>query len=569
MTTLPLRIFRSFHAKYYEDDILKGPTAYPEAYFAQLVEHGLNAVWMRGILRDLASTDIFPTLGTDVSAHQDALALVVERAKRHGVQVFLYLNEPMCMPRAHPFWTEHPEVRGVAGQSGMDEWPETYAFCTSTPEAQAWMRQATQNLFTAVPDLGGWFLISASEHHTSCYSHVWDVPGGQRPECPRCAEREASEVVAELITALRDGTRAASATATTIAWNWGWTQYECDPQPRLVSRLPKDVVVLIDWERGGHRILPTGKENFIDEYSLGFVGPSERFLKLHDEAKRHDLPVMAKLQVGTTHELATVPNLPLVDHLYSKLLGVEQLGLHGMLATWNFGNSFSLNTAAVGQFIKDPARPEPTAFVAKLAGEYLGVPDGDAVAKAIAQFSNAFAWFPFDMSLLYWWPANYAPSYPLTLEPLSGKSMGWTWMMHERGDDLTESACQFTIPEIMECLEGLLAAWAPGLAQYRAALSSSDNAHAAIELGVATVIGCVYRSTLNIYKTYLLRRDRPADMSTQYRAILDDEIANLEAALPWIEADPRLGFHAECQGQMFSAESVRAKLASLRAQIQA
>jgi hypothetical protein len=296
------------------------------------------------------------------------------------------------------------------------------------------------------------------------------------------------------------------------------------------------------------------------------VGPSERFLKLHDEAKRHGLPVMAKLQVGTTHELATVPNLPLVDHLYRKLLGVENLGLHGMLATWNFGNSFSLNTAAVGRFVQEPARPDPAEFVARLAEDYLGVPDGSAVAQAVAQFSAAFAWFPFDMSLLYWWPANYALSYPLTLEPLTGKSMGWTWMMHERGDDLTQSAQQFTIPEIIELLNGLLAEWAKGLALYRAALAGSESVNAKVELGVVTVIGCVYRGTRNIYQTYLLRRDRPADMEAQYRAILDDDIANLETALPWLDADPRLGFHAECQGQMFSAESVREKLASLRTQ---
>lgn len=566
MAALPLRIFRSFHAKYYEDDILKGPIAYPDDYFAQLVEHGFNAVWMRGILRDLAATDVFPTLGTDISVHQDALALVVERAQRYGVRVLLYLNEPLCLPRDHPFWQEHPDARGVAGESGMDEWPETYAFCTSTPEVQAWLYRVTKNLFTAVPDLGGWFLISASEHHTSCYSHVWDVPGGQRPDCPRCAERAAPDVIAELVTALHDGTRAASAKAATIAWNWGWTQYEPDPQPVLVSRLPKDVIVLIDWERGGHRTMPTGKQNFVDEYSLSYVGPSERFMKLHDEAKRHSLPVMAKLQVGTTHELATTPNLPLVDHLYEKLLGVERLDLTGILATWNFGNSFSFNTAAVGRFVRDPERPSPREFVARLAEEYLGAADGGGVAAAIAQFSQAMEYFPFDMSLLYWWPGNYAAGYPLTLEPLTGKSMGWTWMMHERGDDLKQSEGQFTIPEIIDLLTSLTAEWAKGVALYEQALAGSSNPNAAVELGVAKAIGCMYRSTLNVYKTYVLRRDRPVDMTAQYRAILDDEIANLEILLPLAEADPRIGFHAECQGQMFSTESIHAKLNSLREQ---
>lgn len=563
---IPLRIFRSFTARYYDDDILYGPTAYPDEYFAKLVTQGFNAVWLRGTLRDLASTDVFPDLGTEITRHQDALATVVARAQQHDVQVLLYLNEPLCLPREHTFWSLHPEVRGAAGKSVMDNWPETYAFCTSTPEMQAWLRQVTKNLFTAVPELGGWFLISASEHHTSCYSHIWDAPGGQRPDCPRCATRAASEVVAELITALHDGTRAASATAATIAWNWGWTQYEPDPQPSLLSQLPKDITVLIDWERGGHRLLPTGKPNFVDEYSLAYVGPSERFSKLHAEAQRQHLPVMAKLQVGTTHELATVPNLPLVDHLYEKLLGVERLGLQGMLATWNFGNSFSLNTAAIGRFVEHAGRPTPSEFVARLAEEYFDLEHGGEVADAVAQFSAAMAWFPFDIPLLYAWPGNYALSYPLTLAPLTGKSMGWSWQMHERGDDLTSSASQFTIPEIIEQLQGLLVEWEKGLARYQQALAGSTNPHADVEIGVATVIGCVFQSTLHIYQTYLLRRDRPEDMKKQYHTILDDEIINLEKALPYLAADPRLGFHAECQGQMFSVESVEAKLSSLREQ---
>ena len=76
----------------------------------------------------------------------------------------------------------------------------------------------------------------------------------------------------------------------------------------------------------------------------------------------------------------------------------------------------------------------------------------------------------------------------------------------------------------------------------------------------------MYRSTMNVYKTYILRRDRPADMEAQYRLILEDEIANLEALLPLTEADPRIGFHAECQGQMISPELIRVKLDDLRRQ---
>ena len=35
-------------------------------------------------------------------------------------------------------------------------------------------------------------------------------------------------------------------------------------------------------------------------------------------ARERGLRVMAKLQLGTTHELATVPSLPLIGNLYDK-----------------------------------------------------------------------------------------------------------------------------------------------------------------------------------------------------------------------------------------------------------
>lgn len=560
------RIFRSFQANYYEDDVLTGPDAYPDEYFAALVDHGFDAVWLRGILRNLASTSVFPMLGDEIARHQDALGTVIERARRHGVKVLLYLNEPLGLPAEDRFWSEHPDVRGARGVSDMDEWPEAYAFCTSTPEVRAWLREAAANLFRALPELSGWFLISASEHFTNCYSHT-EYALGQRTTCPCCAERSAVEVVADVVMDLRDGTRAVSPRAHTIAWNWGWSQYELDPQSDLLARLPRDIALMLDFERGGNRMMPDGRPNFIDEYSLGYVGPSERFLATYEEAKRQGLSVMAKLQVGTTHELATVPNLPLVDHLYDKLVKAEELGLTGILATWNFGNAFSLNTAAVGRFVRTTERPTAYQFVTDLAAEYFPGADVDGVAAAVALFSTAMRWFPFDIDVLYWGPHNYAIAYPFTLEPLTGASMGWSWMKHERGDDLSKSAKgQFAIEEIADCYGRVVDEWDNGVNQLAEALKSCEHPNAAVELGVARAIGHCYRSARNVYQAYLLRRDCPDDAVERFLTILDDEIANLEEVLPLVEADSRLGFHAECQGYQFSPPLIERKLEALYAQ---
>ena len=118
-------------------------------------------------------------------------------------------------------------------------------------------------------------------------------------------------------------------------------------------------------------------------------------------------------------------------------------------------------------------------------------------------------------------------------------------------------------------MASLVAEWEKGVALYADALAGSTNAHATTELRVAQAIGHMFRSTMNVYKTYVLRKDRPADMEAQYRPILEDEIANLEALLPLAEADPRIGFHAECQGEMVSPKLIREKLDDMRRQLAA
>jgi len=170
------------------------------------------------------------------------------------------------------------------------------------------------------------------------------------------------------------------------------------------------------------------------------------------------------------------------------------------------------------------------------------------------------------MNIIYYGPANYALAYPLTLSPLTGKPMGESWWMRERGDDLQGSLDTFTLEEIIAMLSTLVAEWERGVAVLTEALATNTHPHAAEELGVAKTVGYCYRSTKNVYRTYQLRLERPTDMAARFLPILDDEIATLEAALPLVEADPRLGFHAECQGYQFSADLIRRKMAQLRAE---
>lgn len=51
----------------------------------------------------------------------------------------------------------------------------------------------------------------------------------------------------------RFGIRSQSRRMRVVAWNWSWTAYEKAPCTGIIAQLPKDVVVMADFERGGSR----------------------------------------------------------------------------------------------------------------------------------------------------------------------------------------------------------------------------------------------------------------------------------------------------------------------------
>ena len=161
---------------------------YPEGYLAKLASMGVDGVWLHEPLFRLAP---FPW-DADVSKEHETcienLQQLVARAKKYGISVFIYLNEPRPMPMA--FFEKHPELKGVDDKGIFVG--QIATMCTSVPEVQQYLRDSVASVCRAVPDIGGFFTITASESYTNCWSH------NTGDQCPRCSKRTPSEVIAEL-----------------------------------------------------------------------------------------------------------------------------------------------------------------------------------------------------------------------------------------------------------------------------------------------------------------------------------------------------------------------------------
>lgn len=551
----------------WQEETVTALDAYSDEELIRISASGFNAIWVHGNLNHVVRTKVFPELGPDAGLHQDRLNKLVARAGAHGIKIFLFCQPPRAIPRADAFWRHHPDVAGQAEHEPF----ELLSLCTSTDKVKRYLYESASELARTVPGLGGLILITASEYPAHCWSRRGRVMQGDGSfvdvpmECPRCAARKPEAVVAEVIRTIRDGVRSVTAEWTIIAWNWSWSFYLPPPCEAIIDALPADVVLMADFERGGHKVI-AGKERLIDEYSLSYAGPSGQFMSSADMARRRGLPVMAKLQFGTTHELATVPNLPVLGNVFAKADAVRKLGLAGFMGCWNFGNMLTANTAGFNAFLSGELPDQRDEALRAFAAAYFPGCDTAGVATAWLKFGEAMDHYPFSVPFLYSGPTNFAFILPLQPGPLTGKSIGPCHLLAERGDDMGSAVKDYSIEEIIAGFEAVAGVWADGLRILRAALCSCQEAHARAELDTAIVCWYTFRSTGNVCKVYRLRRQWNDRMLDEYRTIIRDEIGNLEAVLPILKRDSRFGYHIEAHGYQYDAAGVAAKINLLKRQ---
>ena len=584
------RIFRSPAFNFYQDEALQAEAALTAEELARIAAHGFNGVWLRGRLRELMDSTVLPELNDAARARRiEGLRIAVDRARAVGMNLYLFFNDPLALGEKDPFWTGRAELQGEPYVTWTGE--RERSLCLSHPTVAAFLDEACASVLRDLPGLAGLILITASEHHSHCWSHYarfglndgFVFPATEPMVCPRCRNREPAELVGQIARAWRKAADAHNPACRVIAWNWSWSIWYPDPQAEVVRALPPGVDVLADWERGGRREW-RGRTIDVDEYSLGYPGPSARFTATQQAAESEGRRVMAKLQIGTTHEVGNTPNLPLLTRLHAKLAKLTSRGVHGFMGSWNFGCGLTINTFAIRHFLKDPERfADEETFLRSLALEYFGIAQATPLLEAWRGFAEAFENYPFHIRFLYFAPLNDSPAHPLSLR-YEGKALGGSWMPHELGDRLEDCLGPFTMAEVADAFDALDRRWREAMGPYRKALgappagaSPEQRRHVAEELACAELLAVQFRSTRNLFRFHQERATAmaatglkaPCDLprSAKLLGLMADEIRNAESALPWVDGDRRLGYHQEGRVCMYDSASIRRKIDAMKSEI--
>lgn len=390
-----LRLIYSYSAPYGDPLLEPELDPYPDSQLADYAAAGVTAIWMQAVLYALVPWFGDTPYSQGWQTRLDNLRRLAQKMRRHGLKLMLYLNEPRGMP-AEFFRTCQPAWKGARARHA-----DMYALCTSQPALLDQLGAGVEQLFRAVPELGGFFCITMSENLTHCWSKS-SFP--QSPTtCPRCASQTPASTVAAVIRAMAAGAWRANPDADVIAWNWAW-QAPWDEE--IVANLPTGVKLMMVSETALETRCCGDIRGEVIDYSISKPGPGPYFRRLAACARGQGVPVIAKVQLNNTWENSAVPYIPVPGLVEEHLDRLRALDVNDFMVSWTLGGFPGGNLPLL-----DSGR-EP------LYRQRFGAEAAPLILQACRRFEEGFRLFPFNgTSQIYTAPQTFGPASLLFAEP--------------------------------------------------------------------------------------------------------------------------------------------------------
>lgn len=562
------RISRCFfgptnRAPYFIDELMNDVDYYPENYLDKLAREGVNGLWLTMYFRDLPSS-IFPGRGADAEKRLEKLRRTVARCAEYGIRIYVFTSEPKYFG-SDSFAVNVKDAEGVSGvvAQKLDAW---HRFCVGSQNGRAYLRECVETLFAAVPGLGGLINIMYGEDNGSC------IGGAYRPgACPVCHCRSQAEGYAELANLFADAMHKYNSDAEFIGWFYAPGQEDGTASMEslldIAKAWPDNCTMMLNFESGGH-VMQLGKERLVSDYSLAFVGPSQLFCQASTCAPR----LGAKLQVGCSHEDASVPFIPVPENLFLKYSFMAEHGIAAAMQCWYFGNYPGLMNNAAGKLSFLPFPDNAASFLVELARPFWGC-DAELVAQAWTLFSRAYRGFPGNIMFEWYGPLHNSIAWPLHLFPVD-EPISPTWILECfprcSGDRIGECiGYNHTLPEILTLCDEMSELWSQGVRLMESLAPAYENVPDRMaDIRLAQAIALQMASTCNVLHFYQLREtmlQQHRDHLPEMARLVQAEIDNSRQMAEICRQDSRIGYHSEAEGYLFFPEKLERRIQLLNA----
>ena len=552
---------------------------FPDPWLAKVAEAGMNGVWLRVKLRELAETS-FTKRPEGAAARFRRLNALIAKCARHNLKVWLMGNEPIPFRPGDPLLKEHPEFGGQTFT-----WITWTLWCPSEPNTLKYLEESFRDVFAQAPGLGGFINISYGEGLSTCLDGYVDsenqLATADPFNCRRCAGRPPWELHRDAAAAIVRGIRASNPSARYISWFYQPTEHPTRlPWVADCARhVPAGCTLMYNFESGALR-RQCGAFRTGGDYWLSFPGPAAPFAGVAAAAKEAGSRLGAKIQTCNSHELATLPYIPAPGLLYRKYKAMHECGVRDVMQCWYFGGDPGLMLEAAGALSREDFSDGEEAFLTRFASAKWGE-DAGTMARVWREFTDAYSNYPMSNLMQYYGPFHTGAMWPLhAYVVMTDLPRSWWPNEPEAGDMIGECLERHTLDEA-ELLAGKMADGTRAVdasgADVLAALAAkyAGDRKRMLDLGILRAFRLHCRAALETFKFYRFRRDaisasrhgkdfaRAVECVRGMRESAATRIAIARELLPLAEADERIGFHAEAAKRTYTPERLKAVVPQL------
>lgn len=552
---------------FFRDELTDEVDYYPDGYLDLLASEGINGIWLTVSWKELAVTGFFPEdpLRTKRIAK---LKQTVEKCRKYGIKVWAFCIEPMSW---HPLSNPLPEnCRDMLGEPSL--FGGYQAFCIGSENGRRYVRESSASIFRDVPHLGGMMLISLGERPTSCLSYIDEIENDFHPCSKKCGLNN-SQILNAVLSNIKAGIRDAGSDAEVLSWLYS-------PRPGQIRNwwfdlpleLDEDKILAFNFESGCTKA-QTGKVHAGGDYWLSAIGPSDRFGRMAAAAKGR-CKFAAKLQVGCSHELATVPFMPVPGNLYQKYKAMKALGVEHVIQCWYFGNYPGIMNRAAGKLAFEQFDRDEKSFLCELARPEWGEAMAETIADMWMKFGKAYSNYPLDIQYQYYGPMHDGIVWPLHVKQVFRPlTRSWKPDNFPAGDAIGESLANHSLADSEILTGGMAAQWNEAAALIpRLREMYADDPERQRDCDLYEALQILINSGSRIMSFYHLRQMLHAGN----RAVIPQmrELAELEKSasarmIALCRSDCRLGYHSEAEVYKYHPAKLQWRIGELEKTIAA
>ena len=436
--------------------------------------------------------------------------------------------------------------------------------CPSTEKGLAYIKEAIAKVFTEAPGLAGYINLSIGEAESHCAST-------STLYCKRCKKKFGSlgKTLAFVEKTIADTIKSVNPDAEYISWTYDQRNWKKEDIEDACLARDKSVRHLVNFEDLGIE-MQLGEERLAYDYWLSYVGPGKLFEDCLSHNRKRGVETWAKIQVCSSHEISTIPYVPVPALLYEKYKFMYENSIHGVMQCWFFGNYPCLMNKAAGELAFEPFFPEKKDFLRHLAGIYWGN-DANKVADAWADFTEGYRNFPVGVDFEWFSTMQDSPCAPYHLKPID-LPLPATWTLDDMvgGDRVCDCILDsHTLEEVITLCGMLSEKWEKGYTVLSEIKDFSTEARREQRV-VAEAANYIFKSGLNTFKFYNLRnklalgKGNPIALLSEMKSIVLNEIEISKALIPITEKDNRIGYHSEAHGYKIFPKKLKWRISEMK-----